>query len=204
MRSKSPQQRLSFARNNEELFAAFGGRCIGRWRHRLAMVTPRAVDTVDVLFVDEAAQMSLANVLAVSHAAKTVVLIGDPQQLDQPTQGTHPEGTDGSALNHILGKERTIGRDHGLSWKRLGGCILPFAPIRPSSSTTANYAQEADLNDKSSRMVGLLMDSACTFCLSRTAAIKTVHLRRRKRSASLYARSLPPVRVGWIGRLQSN
>ncbi len=54
--------------------------------------------TVDVLFVDEAAQMSLANVLAVSQAAKTVVLIGDPQQLDQPMQGSHPEGTDVSAL----------------------------------------------------------------------------------------------------------
>jgi uncharacterized protein len=65
-----------------------------------------------VLFVDEAAQMSLANVLAVSQAAKT--LIGDPQQLDQPTQGSHPEGTDVSALDHILGGERTIAPDKGL------------------------------------------------------------------------------------------
>jgi uncharacterized protein len=67
-----------------------------------------------VLFVDEAAQMLLANVLAVSQAAKTVVLIGDPQQLDQPTQGSHPEGNDVSALEHILGGERTIGTDKGL------------------------------------------------------------------------------------------
>jgi len=64
--------------------------------------------------VDEAAQMSLANVLAVSQAAKTVVLIGDPQQLDQPTQGSHPEGTDASALDHILQGERTIASDKGL------------------------------------------------------------------------------------------
>jgi uncharacterized protein len=69
---------------------------------------------VDVLFVDEAAQMSLANVLAVSQAAKTVVLIGDPQQLDQPMQGSHPEGTDVSALDHILGGQRTISLDKGL------------------------------------------------------------------------------------------
>ncbi len=73
-----------------------------------------AFETVDVLFVDEAAQMSLANVLAVSQAAKTVVLIGDPRQLDQPMQGSHPEGTDVSALDHILGGEQTIGRDQGL------------------------------------------------------------------------------------------
>jgi uncharacterized protein len=67
-----------------------------------------------VLFVDEAAQMALANVLAVSQAAKTLVLIGDPQQLDQPMQGSHPDGTDVSALDHILGGERTIARDRGL------------------------------------------------------------------------------------------
>jgi superfamily I DNA and/or RNA helicase len=58
--------------------------------------------------------MSLANVLAVSQAAKTVVLIGDPQQLDQPMQGSHPEGTDVSALDHILGGDRTIPTDKGL------------------------------------------------------------------------------------------
>ena len=58
--------------------------------------------------------MSLANVLAVSHAAKTVVLIGDPQQLDQPMQGAHPDGADVSALDHILAGERTIPSDRGL------------------------------------------------------------------------------------------
>jgi len=75
---------------------------------------PEFESAVDVLFVDEAGQMSLANVLAVSQAAKTVVLIGDPQQLDQPMQGSHPEGTDVSALDHILGGERTIAADKGL------------------------------------------------------------------------------------------
>lgn len=45
------------------------------------------IEVVDALFVDEAAQMSLAYVLAVSQAAKTVVLIGDPQRLDRPMQG---------------------------------------------------------------------------------------------------------------------
>ena len=44
-------------------------------------------EAVDVLFVDEAGQMSLANVLAVAQAAKSLVLLGDPQQLDQPREG---------------------------------------------------------------------------------------------------------------------
>ena len=73
-----------------------------------------AYQCVDVLFVDEAAQLSLANVLAISGAAKTIVLLGDPQQLQQPIEGSHPEGTDVSALAHILHGRETIGEEQGL------------------------------------------------------------------------------------------
>jgi superfamily I DNA and/or RNA helicase len=73
-----------------------------------------AFESADVLFVDEAAQMSLANVLAISQAAKSIVLLGDPRQLDQPTQGNHPEGSDVSALDHILGGQQTLAVDRGL------------------------------------------------------------------------------------------
>jgi len=75
---------------------------------------PEAQDSVDVLFVDEAAQMSLANVLAISHAGPNLVLLGDPQQLDQPTQGTHPDGTEVSALGHLLAGRQTISAEQGL------------------------------------------------------------------------------------------
>ena len=73
-----------------------------------------AFESVDTLFVDEAAQMSLANVLAVSQAANNIVLLGDPRQLEQPMQGSHPQGTDVSALTHILGSHATIPADRGL------------------------------------------------------------------------------------------
>jgi len=71
-------------------------------------------DSVDVLFVDEAGQMSLANVLAVSQAATSIVLLGDPQQLDQPQRGVHPPGADVSALAHLLDGHPTISNDCGL------------------------------------------------------------------------------------------
>jgi superfamily I DNA and/or RNA helicase len=58
--------------------------------------------------------MSLANVLAVSQAAKSIVLLGDPQQLNQPTQGSHPDGSDTSALDHILAGHKTIPESLGL------------------------------------------------------------------------------------------
>jgi uncharacterized protein len=77
--------------------------------------------SVDVLLVDEAGQMSLANVLAVSPAAASVVLLGDPQQLDQPQKGVHPPGAEVSALGHLLNDRATIEPEQGLflaeSWR---------------------------------------------------------------------------------------
>ncbi len=75
---------------------------------------PELQGAVDVLFVDEAGQMSLANVVAASQAARSLVLLGDPQQLEQPQQGTHPEGSDASALEHILQDHKTIPSDRGI------------------------------------------------------------------------------------------
>ena len=72
------------------------------------------LDAVDVLFVDEAGQMSLANVLAIAQGGKSLVLLGDPRQLEQPIQGSHPEGTEVSALDHVLGSAQTIPGDRGL------------------------------------------------------------------------------------------
>lgn len=70
-------------------------------------------DTVDVLVVDEAGQLSLANALAASGAAESVILLGDPRQLDQPTKGAHPPGTGIAALEHLVGGD-TLHEDRGL------------------------------------------------------------------------------------------
>jgi hypothetical protein len=72
------------------------------------------VGQLDVLFVDEAAQMSLANVVAVGGAANSIVLLGDPCQLTQPSQGSHPPGAELSALEQLLGDHITIPPDRGL------------------------------------------------------------------------------------------
>jgi len=63
---------------------------------------------VDVLVIDEAGQFSLANAVAVSSAARSMVLLGDPQQLTQPTQAVHPDGAGISALDHLLDGHDTI------------------------------------------------------------------------------------------------
>lgn len=107
------QHRLTFASKSEDLIAAMGQIDVGGGT---AWLWSRgdAFQAASVLFVDEAAQMALPNVLAVSQAAQTLVLVGDPQQLDQPIQGSHPDGCDVSALHHILGGAQTIETDHGL------------------------------------------------------------------------------------------
>jgi uncharacterized protein len=71
-------------------------------------------ESVDFLFVDEAGQLSLIDTLALSHAGRNLVLMGDPQQLKQPQKGSHPEGTEVSALEHILQGGKTISEDRGL------------------------------------------------------------------------------------------
>ncbi len=69
---------------------------------------------LDVLFVDEAGQMSLANVLACAQSAKNLVLLGDPQQLEQPQKATHPLGSELSALEYLLEGHETIPEERGL------------------------------------------------------------------------------------------
>ena len=107
-------ERVAVTPDNDRVFARLEGDCQVGAGTAWLWARPEAGNSVDVLFVDEAAQMSLANVLAISHAAKDLVLLGDPQQLDQPTKGTHPEGADTSALAHLLDGQQTIGAEQGL------------------------------------------------------------------------------------------
>ncbi|MGQ0582224.1 MAG: TM0106 family RecB-like putative nuclease [Reyranella sp.] len=120
---------LQFTTDNGALLTGIAGPCHVAGGTAWLWARPDAAEAVDVLFIDEAAQMSLANVLAVSQAAKSIVLLGDPRQLEQPMQGSHPEGTDVSALDHILGDHATIPTDRGLflaeTW-RLHPAICSF------------------------------------------------------------------------------
>jgi len=76
---------------------------------------------LDVLFVDEAGQMSLANVIGASTSSASLVLLGDPNQLAQPSKGSHPDGADLSVLDHVLDGSQTISDERGLflaiSWR---------------------------------------------------------------------------------------
>ncbi|AKV88218.1 DNA helicase [Microbacterium sp. CGR1] len=76
---------------------------------------------LDLLVVDEAGQFSLASTIAVAAGAKNLLLLGDPQQLPQVSQGAHPEPVDTSALGWVMDGDAVIKPDHGYflarSWR---------------------------------------------------------------------------------------
>ena len=107
--------RLRFTTDNAAVFGALaGGACQVAGGTAWLWSRPEGCGGGGVLVVDEAAQMSLANVLAISHAAPRMILLGDPQQLDQPVQGSHPDGTAVSALHHLLEGQQTVPPERGL------------------------------------------------------------------------------------------
>jgi len=69
---------------------------------------------VDVLLIDEAGQLALIDAVVASVAAKSMVMLGDPLQLPQVAQATHPGDCGASAIGHILGDEATIPSDRGV------------------------------------------------------------------------------------------
>ena len=75
---------------------------------------PELVDQFDYLFVDEAGQVSLANVVAAGQSARNIVLIGDQMQLAQVVQGSHPGESGMSALEYLLHGHQTIPADMGI------------------------------------------------------------------------------------------
>ncbi|GLP74219.1 ATPase [Mycobacterium antarcticum] len=96
----------------EKDYAAFiadpAGGVIGgtAWDFANAGRVPRGA--LDLLVVEEAGQYSLANTIAVATAAENLLLLGDPQQLPQVSQGTHPEPVDHSALGWLVDGHHTL------------------------------------------------------------------------------------------------
>ena len=106
-------------------FARFTGQSGGwvlggtAWDFSNADRVPRG--SLDLLVVDEAGQFSLASTIAAAVAAERLLLLGDPQQLPQVTQGTHPEPVDGSALGWLSDGHQVLPPEFGYflktSWR---------------------------------------------------------------------------------------
>jgi hypothetical protein len=156
---------------------------------------PEFAKSVDVLFVDEAGQMSLANVLAMTPAARNVVLLGDPQQLEQPKKGTHPDGVGLSALQHMLGTHTTIPRAAESFFRRRGGCRQAFLRSRLRCFTRVGFVQSPDSNGNYLSEVPSPA-APCGRLTRITMAIETPPMRRWTQSIDLLRRCSRPARSG--------
>lgn len=75
---------------------------------------PDDAEPLDYLFVDEAGQVALANLVAAGTNSRNIVLLGDQMQLGQPIQGVHPGRSGDSALDYLLDGGATIAPDRGI------------------------------------------------------------------------------------------
>jgi RNase_H superfamily/AAA domain len=79
-----------------------------------AFIDTAAEGALDYLFVDEAGQVSVANLVAMAAAAKNIILLGDQMQLGQPIQGSHPGESGLSTLEYLLEGRATMPEDFGI------------------------------------------------------------------------------------------
>ncbi len=114
-RHDDPKTPLHFARYSKkkedflsERFNLIGGTA-WLWANAETRQNP-----VDVLVVDEAGQLSLADAVASTNGAHNMILLGDPLQLSQVSKAEHPGGADASILEHVLGEHVTIPNTQGV------------------------------------------------------------------------------------------
>ncbi|GAA1961257.1 TM0106 family RecB-like putative nuclease [Microbacterium deminutum] len=100
--------------------------------------------SLDLLVIDEAGQFSLASTIAVSLASPRLLLLGDPQQLPQVSQGTHPEPVDTSALGWVMDGEDVISPEYGYflarTWRMHPAVAGPVSRLSYSGELAAHPA----------------------------------------------------------------
>jgi len=140
--------------------------------------------TLDVLVVDEAGQMSLANACAVATAARSLVLLGDPRQLAQPSQGVHPEGAEASALDHVLVGHDTIPEHRGVFLpvtRRMHPDVCRFVSdafyegrLQPHPGTAAQRLDAAPLHPAGTHLLTVEHSDNRTASAEEVAAVRSL------------------------------
>ena len=119
----------------------------------------------DHLFVDEAGQVSLGNIVAMGPAAANIVLVGDQMQLPQPVQGVHPGESGLSSLEYLLEQRATVPEDQGIllnESRRLHPDLCTFISeavydgrLGAHASTATRYLRIRDGENAALRTAGL-------------------------------------------------
>ncbi len=106
---------------------------------------------LDLLVIDEAGQFSLASTIAVAAGAKRLLLLGDPQQLPQVSQGAHPEPVDTSALGWVMDGDAVIDSAYGYflreSWRMHPAVAAPVSRLSYAGRLASAVGAEHRLID---------------------------------------------------------
>jgi len=121
------------------------------WDFANANKIPR--EALDLLVIEEAGQFSLANTIAVAPAARNLLLLGDPQQLPQVSQGTHPEPADSSALGWLVEGRHTLPAERGY-FLELSYRMHPAVCAAVSRLSYDNRLRSAERHTTARRLAG--------------------------------------------------
>ena len=141
---------------------------------------PKRVErgALDLLVIDEAGQFSLANTIGVAQSARNLLLLGDPQQLPQVSQGVHPEPVDTSALGWLSAGHDVLPAEFGYfldrSWR-----MHPELCARVSELA---YEGRLQATERAGRRHLDGVDPGCGRWSSTTSATRPSHPRRPARS----------------------
>ena len=105
------QMDLEFASLEADLFSGTAW-CFTRYDKKTGH--PACDQKLDYIFIDEASQLSIADTVAISLAAKNVVIVGDQMQLGSPTKALHPGESGNSAPQYLLENKDTIPANKGI------------------------------------------------------------------------------------------
>jgi predicted RecB family nuclease len=145
----------------------------------------------DYLFVDEAGQVSLANLVAMAMSAKNIVLIGDQMQLGQPIQGVHPGRSGESTLEYLLNGQATIEPGKGIflpaTWRMhedicrfiseavYDGRLIP-QPINQEQCLILSLESHPDLRPSGIRFIGTEHDGCSQKSEEEAEIVKALYL----------------------------
>jgi hypothetical protein len=108
-----------FSQDQQIDYCPTGGKT--RWREydciagtAWAFSHPDAIRSLDYLIIDEAGQVALANLFGMARSAKNLIFLGDPMQLEMPTQAIHEHDSGKACLSYFVGKLATVPQNLGV------------------------------------------------------------------------------------------
>ena len=122
-----------------------GGYVLGGTAWDFSSATRIEPGSLDLLVVDEAGQYSLASTIAAAVSAQRLLLLGDPQQLPQVSQGSHPEPVDVSALGWLSEGHDVLPAEFGFflaeSWRMHPAVCEPVSQLSYEGQLTSRAEQ---------------------------------------------------------------